>query len=234
MSKLVQAASIIALAAVASTAGAWYNALPAPAMTSEMAEQRMQALSAQYHAMAEQHAKAMEQATDAQRRMMEQRAAQFAAMPSGFESMSPEIPLVPAFASYPAIPEMPGMPELGQFPAMPEMPAIPELGLFPEMPDYPGVHGMEGQSASEHMKNRLDERDAYRAKVQQEMQERRAAFKAMSEQRRTEFKRAIDRTNTAAYAPRMHPAMMSGKDCTPAMQAPEQQATASTPATVVQ
>jgi hypothetical protein len=199
MSKLVQAASIIALAAVASTAGAWYNAPPAAAMTPEMAEQ---------------HAKAMEQAMDAQRRMMEQRAAQFAAMPSGPESMSPEIPPVADFASYPA---------------MPEMPAIPELGPFPEMPDYPGLQGMQGPSAPEHMKTRLDERDAYRAKVQQDMQERRAAFKAMSEQRRAEFKRAVDRTNRSGYAPRMNPAMMSGKDCTPTTQAPEQQATASSP-----
>jgi hypothetical protein len=161
MSKLVQAASIIALAAVASTAGAWYNGPPAPVMPPEMAEQQMQALSAHHQAMA-------------------------------------------------------------------------ELGPFPEMPDYPGLHGMQGPSEPEHMKTRLDERDAYRAKVQQDMQERRAAFKAMSEQRRAEFKRAVDRSNRAGYAHRMHPAMMSGKDCTPATQAPEQQATAASPATVVQ
>ncbi|RKT43279.1 hypothetical protein [Thiocapsa rosea] len=215
MSKLVQAASLIALAAAASSAGAWYNAPVAPVMTSEMAEQQMQAISAHHEAMAEQQHKAIEQAMEAHRKMMEQRAADFARMPSGIDAGFPEMPPIPEFAQYPAMPEMPAMPEFGQIPAMPEMPAMPEFGQIPEMPAIP-----------EFVKTRTDEMDAHRAKVQQGIQERRAAFKAESEQRRAQHPRATERTHMAGFAPHMHPAMMSNKDCAPKTQGAEQQAAA--------
>ena len=223
MSKLVQAASIIALAAAASSAGAWYNAPVAPIMTPEMAEQQMQAISSLHEAMAEQQHKAIEQAMEAHRQMMEQRAADFARMPAGIDASFPEMPPVPEFAQYPGMPEMPAMPELGQIPAMPEMPAMPEFGQIPERPAMP-----------EFVKTHMDEMDANRAKVQQEIQERRAAFKAESEQRRAQHPRAIERTHMAGYAPHMHPAMMPSHDCAPKVQAPEQQAAAPAPAATAQ
>ena len=223
MSKLVQAASIIALAAAASSAGAWYNAPVAPIMTPEMAEQQMQAISARHEAMAEQQHKAIEQAMEAHRQMMEQRAADFARMPAGIDSGFPEMPPIPEFAQYPGMPEMPAMPELGQIPAMPELPAMPEFGQIPERPAMP-----------ELVKTRMDEMDAQRAKVQQGIQERRAAFKAESEQRRAQHPRAMERTHMAGYAPHMHPAMMPSHDCAPKVQAPEQQAAAPAPAATAQ
>lgn len=231
MSKLVQAASILALAAATSTAAAWYGAPHAPVMTPELAEQQMQAMSAHHQAVAEQHAKAIEQAMDAQRRMIEQQFAQVDRMPSGTEWA---IPQMPEFGEYPAMPEMPAMPELGQFPAMPEMPAMPELGQYPDMPEFQSFPAMQQPSAPEFMKTRLEQRDAQRAKFQQDIQDRRAAFKSMSEQRRAEFTHPMDRTRMAGYTPGMHPAMMSDKDCAPAAQAPEQQATASAPAAPAQ
>jgi hypothetical protein len=189
MSKLAHAASLIALAAAASSAGAWYNDPVAPVMTPEMAEQQMQAISAQHEAMAEQRNKAIEQAMEAHRQMMERRAADFARMPSGIESGFPEIPPVPEFAQYPVMPEMPTMPEFGQIPAMPDF-----------------------------VKTRMDEMDAHRAKVQQGIQERRAAFKAESEQRRAQHPRTMERTHMAGYAPHMRPSMMSSQDCAPTAQ----------------
>ena len=223
MFKLVQAASIIALAATASSAGAWYNAPVAPVMPPEMAEHQMQAISAQHEAMAEQHHKAIEQAMEAHRQMMEKRAADFARMPSGIDAGFPEMPPVPEFAQYPGMPEMPAMPEFGQIPAMPEMPAMPEFGQIPERPAMP-----------EFVKTRMDEMDAHRAKVQQGIQERRAAFKAESEQRRAQYPGAMERTQMAGFAPHMHPAMMPNHDCAPKTQAPEQQAAAPAPAAPAQ
>ncbi|WP_296804680.1 hypothetical protein [Thiocapsa sp.] len=220
MFKLVQAASIIALAAAASSAGAWYNAPVAPVMTPEMAEQQMQAISARHEAMAEQQNKAIEQAMEAHRQLMEQRAADFARMPSGIESGFPEMPPVPEFAQYPAMPEMPAMPEFGQIPAMPETPAMPEFGQIPAMPEF--------------VKTRMDEMDARRAKVQQEIQERRDAFKAESEQRRAQHPRAIERTHMAGYAPHMRPSNISSQDCQPKVQVPEQEADAPAPAATAQ
>ncbi|QVL51163.1 MAG: hypothetical protein KFB96_12635 [Thiocapsa sp.] len=235
MSNLVQAASLIALAAAASSAGAWYNAPVAPVMTPEMAEQQMQTISAQHQAMTEQQNKAIEQAMEAHRQMMEQRAANFARMPSGIDSGFPEMPPVPEFAQYPAMPEMPAMPEFGQIPAMPEMPAMPEFGQIPAMPEMPAMPEF-GQipAMPEFVKTRMDEMDAHRAKVQQGIQERRAAFKAESEQRRAQHPRAMERTHMAGYAPHMHPAMMSNRDCAPKVQAPEQQAAAPAPAATAQ
>jgi hypothetical protein len=240
MSKLVQAASIIALAAAASSAGAWYNAPVAPIMTPEMAEQQMQAISAHHEAMAEQQHKAIEQAMEAHRQMMEQRAADFARMPSGIDSGFPEMPPVPEFAQYPGMPEMPAMPEFGQMPempampefgqipAMPEMPAMPEFGQIPAMPEMPAMPEFgqmpEMPALPDFVKTRMDEMDAHRAKVQQGIQERRAAFKAESEQRRAQYPRAMERTHMAGYAPHMRPAMMSSQDCAPEVQTPEQQA----------
>jgi hypothetical protein len=245
MSKLVQAASIVALAAATSTAAAWYAAPQAPVMTPELAEQQMQAISAHHQAVAEQHAKAIEQAMDARRRMIEQQFAHADRMPSGTEwafpqvpefgeyPAMPEMPAMPELGQFPAIPEMPAMPELGQFPAMPEMPTIPELGQYPDMPEFQNFPGMQLPSAPEFMKTRLEQRDAQRAKFQQDIQDRRAAFKSMNEQRRAEFTPPMDRTRMAGYIPGMHPAMMSDKDCAPAAQAPEQQATAPAPAATV-
>jgi hypothetical protein len=247
MSKLVQAASLIALAAAASSAGAWCTDPVAPVMTPEMAEQQMQGISARHEAMAEQHNKAIEQAMEAHRQMMEQRAADFARMPSGIDSGFPQMPPVPEFAQYPAMPEMPAMPEFGempemplmpefaQYPAMPEMPAMTEFGEIPAMPEMPPMPEM-GQvpAMPEFVKTRMDEMDAHRAKARQEIQERRDAFKAESEQRRAHHPRAMERTHMAGYAPHMHPAMMSSQDCAPKVQAPEQQAAAPAPATTAQ
>jgi hypothetical protein len=229
MSKLIHAASIIALAAAASSASAWYNA---PVVTPEMAEQHMKAVSARHEAMAEQHMKGVDQAMEAHRRMIEQDAARFAGMPSGAEHAFPEMPPMPAFGQYPTMPEMPATPELGQYPAMPEMPAMPELGQYPEMPELPSIPGMQTPDAPELMKTRLEQMDAQRAKLQQEMQERREAFKTSSEQRRAAHRQAMERTHLAGYAPRMHPATLSSKDCAPTAQAPEQQAAA--PSTTAQ
>jgi hypothetical protein len=207
MSKLVQAASIIALAAAASSAGAWYNAPVAPIMTPEMAEQQMQAISAQHAAMAAQQNKAVEQAMEAHRQMMEQRAADSARMPFGIDS---------------GFPETAALPEFGQIPAMPEMPAMPELGQYPAMPEFPSVPDMQIAAINEFVKTRMEEMDAHRAKVQQGIQERRDAFKAMSEQRRAPHPHAMERAHMAGLAP----AMMSHRDCAPKAQAPEQQAAA--------
>ncbi|UHD18017.1 hypothetical protein [Thiocapsa bogorovii] len=249
MSKLVQAASIIALAAAASSAGAWYNAPVAPVMTPEMAEQQMQASSARHEAMAEQRNKAMEDAMDAHRRIMEQHAAAFDRMPSeaapAFPGFPPapefgqypamaEMPAMPEFGQYPAMPEMPAMPEFGQVPPMPEMPAMPEFGQYPAMPEFPSVTEMQSPTTPEFMKTRLEEMDAHRAKVEQEIQERRDAFRTMSEQRRAQQPRAMDRTHMAGYAPQMHPTMMSRQDCAPKTPAADQQATAPAPAATVQ
>ncbi len=228
MPKLAQAVSIIALAAATSTAGAWCDQPDAYAMTHELAEQQMQAISAQHQAMAEQHAKAIEQAMDAQRQMMEQRSAHAARMPSGPQWAFPEVPPVPEFGQYPAMPEMPAMPEIGQFPAMPEMPempAMPEFGQFPEMPEFAAMQGLPTPSTPELMKTRLEQRDAHRAKVQHDIKERRAAFKAMSAQRRAAHEQSM-----AAYGPGMHPAMMSNQYCAPKALSPEQQAAAPAPA----
>jgi hypothetical protein len=242
MSKLAQAASLIALAAAASSAGAWYNAPVAPVMTSEMAEQHMQAISAQHEAMVEQQNKAIEQAMEAHRQMMEQRAADFARMPSGIESGFPEMPPVPEFARHPATPEMPAMPEFGRIPAMPEMPAMPEFGRIPAMPEMPAmpefgrIPAMPEMPAMpefgqvpampEFVKTRMDEMDARRAKVQQGIQDRRDAFKAESEQRRAQHPRAMERTHMAGYAPHMRPSRMSSQDCAPKTQGAEHQAAA--------
>jgi hypothetical protein len=243
MSKLVQAASLIALAAAASSAGAWYNAPVAPVMTPEMAEQQMQAISARHEAMAEQQNKAIEQAMEAHRQMMEQRAADFARMPSGVESGFPEMPPVPGFARHPAMPEMPAMPEFGQIPAMPEMPAMPEFGQIPAMPEMPAmpefgqIPAMPEMPAfgqvpamPEFVKTRMDEMDARRARVQQGIQERRDAFKAESEQRRAQHPRALERTHMAGYAPHVRPSRIWSQDCAPKAQGAEQQATAPTTA----
>ncbi|MFB1486046.1 MULTISPECIES: hypothetical protein [unclassified Thiocapsa] len=253
MSKRVQAASLIALAAAASSAGAWYNAPVAPVMTPEMAEQQMQSISAHYEAMAEQQNKAIEQAMAAHRQMMEQRAAELGRMPSGIDSGFPELPPVPQFAQYPGMPEMPAMPEFGQIPAMPEMPAMPEFGQIPAMPEMPAMPEFGqipampempampefGQMPAmpaipEFVKTRMDEMDAHRAKVQQEIQERRAAFKAESEQRRAQHPRAMERTHMAGYAPHMLPGRMPSQDCAPKAQTPEQQAAAPAPAATAQ
>jgi hypothetical protein len=214
MSKLIHAASIIALAAAASSASAWYNA---PVVTPEMAEQHMKAESARHEAMAEQHMKGLDQAMEAHRRMIEQDAARFAGMPSGVDH---------------AFPEMPPMPAFDRYPTMPEMPAMPELGQYPEMPEFPSIQGMQTPEAPELMKTRLEQMDAHRAKLQHEMQERREAFKTSSEQRRAAHRQAMERTHLAGYAPRMHDATLSSKDCAPTAQAPEQQAAA--PSTTAQ
>jgi len=241
MSKLVQAASILALAAATSSAGAWYAAPVAPIMTPEMAEQRMQAISAHHEAMAEQHVKAIEQSMNMHRKMMDQQTAQFAQWPSapiagplaghpfGTEPAFPELPPIPELGQYPAMPEHLSMPEFGEIPAMPEMPPMPEFGQYPEIPDFARIERRALPAAPEFLKTRLEERDAHRAKVQQEAEERRAAFKAMSEQRRAQYPRPMDPAHMVSYGPGMHPAMMSSKDCSPSVKETEQQASAPAP-----
>jgi hypothetical protein len=81
---------------------------------------------------------------------------------------------------------------------------------------------MQIPAMPEFVKTRMEEMDAHRAKVQQGIQERRDAFKAMSEQRRAPHPHAMERTHMAGLAP----AMMSHRDCAPKAQAPEQQAAA--------
>jgi hypothetical protein len=246
MSKLVQAASILALAAATSSAGAWYAAPVAPIMTPEMAEQQMQAISAQHEAMAEQHVKAIEQAMNAHQKMIDQQTAQFAQWPAapvagplaghpfGTEPVFPELPPIPELGQYPAMPERPSMPEFGEIPAMPEMPAMPEFGQYPEIPDFARIERGAFPAAPDFLKTRLEERDAHRAKIQQATEERRAAFKAMSEQRRTQHPRPMDRAAMVSYAPGMHPAMMSSKDCSPSVKETEQQASAPAPEAAAQ
>ncbi len=90
------------------------------------------------------------------------------------------------------------------------------------MPEFPSVPEMQIPAMPEFVKTRMEEMDAHRAKVQQAIQERRDAFKAMSEQRRAQHPHAMERTHMAGFAP----AMMSHRDCAPKAQAPEQQAAA--------
>ena len=64
------------------------------------------------------------------------------------------------------------MPEFGQYPEAPEFPEMPEFGQFPAMP--------------ESMEARRKEMDAYREQAKQRIEERRAAMKQWSEERRAQ------------------------------------------------
>lgn len=204
MPKLTQAASIIALSAVASSALAWYPAPVAPVITPEMAEQQMQAITAHHDAMAQQHMQQLERFMDGQRALIEQQAP-WAAGPVATHPFA-----APAFPEPPAVPELGQMPELPPMPKLGEIPQLPELAPMPGLPEMPSLADL---SSPESMKARIQEMDAHRDQVRKQMDERRAAFKAMSEERRAQ--RGLDHPYMVSYAPGMHPAMMPA--------APEQQ-----------
>lgn len=174
MSKIIQAASAIALAAATSTAFAWYGAAPyqpvAPA-------QQQQAMAEQQRAMMEQHDQAMRDAFAARSQFAEQQLARS-------EQFQPQYRSHPGFApapftNAPAFPEMAPMPEWRGYPEMPEMPTMPEFGQYPSMPEtaFP--------SAPDSMQERIAAMDAYRAESRKHMEERRAAMRKMHEERRT-------------------------------------------------
>lgn len=145
MNRFVQAASILALAAAASSAAAWY---PVPYQSGCMTDEQKQALVDQQKAFAErqqaiaaQYAQAAEQAMIAQRdmaqRMGEQRAAYFAqlqqAAPPQAEQVAAPVAAPVAYQGS-AFPEpFPGGP-FGPALARPELPAPPAFPAFPEMP----------------------------------------------------------------------------------------------------
>jgi hypothetical protein len=155
MNKMVQAASVIALAVAASSAGAWYGAPnQAGCMTDQQQqaaadqqrafEQQQQAFLEQRQAMAAQRAKAAEQAMATRRQFAEQQAARFKDAPQPAPAMDPRLGNVAAPAwggpAFPARPEprrfeRPAMPEF----AMPEMPRAPDFKApeFPAMPEMP-------------------------------------------------------------------------------------------------
>lgn len=114
------------------------------------------ALVEQQQAMLEQHDKAMREAFEAQRRFAEQQLA-------WADQNRP---------AWPAFPERPTRPEFGQYPDAPEFPKMPEFGQFPAMP--------------ESMDARRKEMDAYREQAKQRIEERRAAMKQWSEERRAQ------------------------------------------------
>lgn len=114
------------------------------------------ALIEQQQAMLEQHDKAMREAFEAQRRFAEQQLA-------WADQNRP---------AWPAFPERPAMPEFGQYPEAPEFPEMPEFGQFPAMP--------------ESLDARRKEMDAYREQTKQRIEERRAAMKQWSEERRAQ------------------------------------------------
>ncbi len=159
MSKIIQAASAIALAAATSSAFAWYGAplcQPVVAPTQE-----------QQQAMMEQHDQAIQEAFAARAHLAEQQTVNFG-------QFQPQHPGRHCFAQQPFA-AMPPMPELG---AHPEMPAMPEFGQYPSMPK------MAFPSVPDSMQERIKEMDAYRAESLKRMEERRAAMQDMREQRR--------------------------------------------------
>jgi hypothetical protein len=232
MTKLTQAASLIALVAATSSAVAWYPGPVVPLVappTPELIEQQMQTIFAQQEAFAEQQMQAMEQSMEAERRLMDRSHERFAPW-SGPLAPLPfaDHPLaaVPAFPEVPPLPEFgqyPDLPELGQLPAHPELPPVPEFGKIPSMPD--------------DLKSRLDEMDAHRAQVEKAIAERRAAVKVWSEQRRAHSPYAADPARMLSYAPGIFPAMpapVPSAQAAPAAPAAEPSASPSAPATPAQ
>ncbi|NEV62906.1 hypothetical protein [Thiorhodococcus minor] len=176
MSKMIKAASAIALAAATSSVFAWYAA---PYQPPVMTQEQQQAMVEQQQAFMEQQTKAMQEAFEAQKKAAEERMAKL-------QDMQGQYPTAPgfepfAFPAAPAFPEMPQVPALGEYPAMPEMPAFPEIGRFPAAPAMPELAAPALPSS---IQDRMKEMDAYRAESQKRMEARRAALKAMSEQRR--------------------------------------------------
>ena len=196
MPKLIQAASALALAAATTTAFAWYAA-PYSAPTQE----QHKAMVEQQQAMMEQQTKAMREAFEAQRKFAEQQIAQFQEMQAKQPALAP-FPAHP-FAAAPTFPEVPPVPEFGQYP---EMPKWPELGQFPSVPEMPSAPAFERPALPESVQERIKEMDAYREQARQQSEERRAAMKNWSEQRRA-----------------MHPHHAPGMTALPA---PQQQAAA--------
>ncbi len=206
MNKIVLAASVAALAAISSTASAWWANPPAmdTAMQEEMRQDANRHAAEQAKMFAEWQT-AMREAAQPPAMEMD-RAYPMPEMPA-FGQM-PEFPAFPDFAQMPEfpampefgqMPEFPAMPEFGQapdFPAMPEFgqmpefPAFPEFAAAPAMPDYPApVHG-QGRPAHpfaakqaerrQHMDTRRDEMrkaaETRRAEAIKASQERRASF----------------------------------------------------------
>ena len=131
MKKFVQAASVIAFTvASASVSAGWGGACLDADQHKAMVEQQQ----AQFQAMAEQRAKAMEEMMNAQRTA----GAQF----PGYGRMDPFSRQMPPMPEMPAFPPMPERPQFGQMPQMPEFPAMPErpqFGEMPQMPEFPAM-----------------------------------------------------------------------------------------------
>jgi len=186
MSKLIQTASAIALAAATTTAFAWYAAPYQPVAPS--AEQH-KALVEQQQAMMEQHDKAMREAFEAQRQFAEQQMA----WADQARQAWPAVP-APSFAATPDFPAMPAMPEFGQYPNAPEFPKAPEFGQYPAMP--------------ESMEARLKELDSQREQLKQRIEERREAMKQWSEERRAQHPtRHIGEPLSRTFQDRPYPMM---------------------------
>ena len=188
MSKLIQAASILALAAAASTAGAWYAAPPqAPAMTQAPQPPAVEQGTANFRPLTGRPFGAGHAFPDVPP-MPE--FGQYPAMPEmpafGQFPNRPDMPPAPAFGQYPAMPEMPAF---GQFPNRPDMPPMPAFGQYPAMPEMPAVPAMtrERPAMPEAFEARIKEMEARRAQAKQQMDERRAAIKSEQEQRRAQY-----------------------------------------------
>lgn len=230
MTKLTQAASLIALVAATSSALAWYPGPVVPVVaappTPELIEQQMQTIFAQHEAFAEQQMKAMEQSMEAERRLLDRSHDRFAHWPG------PLAPLPFAdhpLAAVPAFPELPPLPELGQYPDLPELGQLPARPALPTVPEFGKIPSMSGD-----LKSRLDEMDAHRAQVEKAIAERRAAVKARSEQRRAHSPYAADPARMLSYAPGIFPAMPAPVPSAPAAPAAEPSVSPSAPAATAQ
>ena len=170
MNKIVLAASVAALAAISSTASAWWANPPAmdPAMQEEMRQD------------ANRHA-----AEQAKMFAEWQTAMREAAQPPAMEmDRAYPMPEMPAFGQ---MPEFPAMPEFGQ---MPEFPAFPEFAAAPAMPDYPApVHG-QGRPAHPFAAKQAERRqqmDTRRDEMRKAAETRRAEAIKASQERRASF-----------------------------------------------
>jgi len=182
MNKIVLAASVAALAAISSTASAWWANPPAmdTAMQEEMRQDANRHAAEQAKMFAEWQT-AMREAAQPPAMEMD-RAYPMPEMPA-FGQM-PEFPPMPEFGQ---MPEFPAMPEFGQ---MPEFPAFPEFAAAPAMPDYPApVHG-QGRPAHPFAAKQAERRqqmDTRRDEMRKAAETRRAEATKASQERRASF-----------------------------------------------
>ena len=191
MNKLVQTASVLALAIASASASAYWGG--APCLTEEqqkaMAEQQQAAAKqyqAQFQAMAEQRAKAMEEMMKAQ-----------GTQGPGFAPMDPFYGQGRPMRDFPAMPERPRfgeMPQMPDFPAMPEAPKFGEMPAMPEMPEMPA--GFE--RVPPVLGHRGQELEAYRA---QRMEEAKARHDQAMTQREARRQGLAQRVNARRYGP---------------------------------